>query len=56
MAANLERSHLSSVEVRQLNRALQGRVRRVGDIVELTVEKSSVAGYSSDSNDVRAGS
>jgi hypothetical protein len=38
-----------------LSRALQGRLRRDGAIVELKVEKSSVAGYSPDSNDVSAG-
>jgi hypothetical protein len=47
---------VSSVEVWQLSRPLQGRLRRDGAIVELTVDKSSVAGYSSDSNDVIAGS
>jgi hypothetical protein len=36
----------------QLSRALQGRLRRDGAIVELTVDKSSVAGYSPDSNNV----
>jgi hypothetical protein len=34
------------------SRALQGRLRRDGAIVELTVDKNSVAGYSPDSNDV----
>jgi hypothetical protein len=40
------------VEGWQLSRALQGRLRKNGAIVELTVEKSSVSGYSPDSNDV----
>jgi hypothetical protein len=40
----------------QLSRALQGRLRRDGAIVELTVNKSSVAGYSAESDDVGAGS
>jgi hypothetical protein len=46
----------SSVEGWQLSRALQGRLRRDGVIVELTVDKSSVVGYSPGSNDVSAGS
>jgi hypothetical protein len=35
-----------------LSRALQGRLRRDRAIVELTVAKSSVEGYSPDSNNV----
>jgi hypothetical protein len=35
---------------------VRGRLRRDGAIVELTGDKSSVAGYSPDSNDVSAGS
>jgi hypothetical protein len=31
---------------------MQGRLRRDVDIVELTVDKSSAAGYSPDSDDV----
>jgi hypothetical protein len=42
----------SSVEGGQLSRDLQGRLRRDGAVVELTVNKSSVAGYSPDSKDV----
>jgi hypothetical protein len=45
-----------SVEDWQLRRALQGRLRRDGAIVELTVDKSSVARYSPDINDFRAAS
>jgi hypothetical protein len=41
MAASLERSQQCSVEVRQSNPALQGRLRRDGDTVELTTDKSS---------------
>jgi hypothetical protein len=44
-----------SVEGWQLSRALQGRPRRDGAIVEKTVDKSSVVGYSPDGNDVSAG-
>jgi hypothetical protein len=44
------------VEGWQLSRALQGRLRRDGAIVELRVDKSSVAAYLLDSNDVSAGS
>jgi hypothetical protein len=44
------------VEDWQLSQALQGRLRRDGTIVELTVDKSSVAGYLPSSNDVIAGS
>jgi hypothetical protein len=40
------------VEDWQLSRALQGRLRRDGAKVELTVDKSSVVGYSPDSSDV----
>jgi hypothetical protein len=40
----------------QLSRALQGGLRRDGSTVKFTVDKSSVAGYSPDSNDVKAGS
>jgi hypothetical protein len=40
------------VEGWQLRRAVQGSSRRDGAIVELTVDKSSVAGYSPDGNDV----
>jgi hypothetical protein len=43
----------SSAEGWQLSRALQGRLRRDVAIVELTVDKSSVARYSPDSNEVR---
>jgi hypothetical protein len=46
----------SSVEGWQLSWALQERLRRDGAIVEFTVDNSSVAGYSHDSNQVRAGS
>jgi hypothetical protein len=35
-----------------LSRALQGRLRRDGAVVELTLDKSSVMGYSPNSNDV----
>jgi hypothetical protein len=41
-----------AVEGWQFSRALQGRLRRDGAIVELTVDKSSVEGYSPNSNDV----
>jgi hypothetical protein len=44
-----------SVEGWQLSYALQERLRRDGAIVELTVDKSSVAEYSLDSNDVSTG-
>jgi hypothetical protein len=44
-----------SVEGWQLTRALQGRPRRYGAATELTVDKSSVAGYSLDRNDVSEG-
>jgi hypothetical protein len=47
---------VSSVEGWPLSRALQGRLRRDGAIVELTVEKSLIVGYPPDSNDVSAGS
>jgi hypothetical protein len=47
---------VSSVEGWKLSRALQGRLRRDGIVVELAVDNSSVAGYSPNSNDVRAGS
>jgi hypothetical protein len=51
------RSRLSeSVEGWQLSRTLQGRLRRDGVILELTVDMSSVAGHSPDSNDMSAGS
>jgi hypothetical protein len=40
----------------QMSRALQGRLRRDGTIVELTVDKSSVVGYLLDTNDVSVGS
>jgi hypothetical protein len=36
----------------QLRGVLQGRMRRDGAIVELTVDKSSVAGYLPDSNNM----
>jgi hypothetical protein len=36
----------------QFSRAVQGRLRRDGTMIELTVDKGSVAGYSPDSNDV----
>jgi hypothetical protein len=45
-----------SVEDWQLSQALQERLRRDGATVDLTVEKSSTAGYSPNSNDVDAGS
>jgi hypothetical protein len=45
----------NSVEGWQLSRALQGRLRRDDEIVDLIVDKSSFAGYSPDSNDVSAG-
>jgi hypothetical protein len=45
-----------SVEGWQLCRARQGRLRRYGVMVELTVDKSSIAAYSPDNNDVNAGS
>jgi hypothetical protein len=35
-----------SVNVRQLSRALQGRLKRDGAIVDLTVDRSSIAEYS----------
>jgi hypothetical protein len=44
------------VEGWQLRRALQERLRRDGAIVELTVDKSSVAAYSPNSNNVSTGS
>jgi hypothetical protein len=47
-----KRADKISFEGRQLSRALQGRLRKDGAIVELTVDKSSVAGYLPDSNDV----
>jgi hypothetical protein len=40
------------IEGWQLNRALQGRMRRDGTIVELTVDKSSVMRYSPDCKNV----
>jgi hypothetical protein len=43
-----------SVEGWQFSRALQGTLRRDGAVVELTVDKSSVVGYSPDNNDVSA--
>jgi hypothetical protein len=43
-----------SVEGWQL-RVLQGRLRKDGAMIQLTVDKSSVAGYSPDGNDVSAG-
>jgi hypothetical protein len=46
----------SSVVGWQLSRALQGRLRRDGAIVEMTADKSSVTGYSPNSIDVSAGS
>jgi hypothetical protein len=46
---------LSSVEGWQLSRALQGRLRTNGAIVELTFDRNSFAGNSPDSNDVSAG-
>jgi hypothetical protein len=46
---------VSSVDGWWLSRALQGRLRRDGVIVELTADKSSFEGYSPVSNDVRAG-
>jgi hypothetical protein len=39
----------------QLSRALQGMLRRDGTIVEETSDKSSVVGYSPESNDVSVG-
>jgi hypothetical protein len=39
----------------QLSRALYGRLRRDGAIVELIFDKSSVAGCSPNSNDVSGG-
>jgi hypothetical protein len=47
---------LSAVEGWQLIRALQGRLRSDDATVDLTADKGSVAGYSSDSGVVRAGS
>jgi hypothetical protein len=47
---------MSSVEGWHFSRALDGRLRRDGAVVELAVDKSSVAGYSPDSNDVSSGS
>jgi hypothetical protein len=44
-----------STEGWQLSQALQGRLRRDGAIVELILDKSSVAGYLPDSNEVSAG-
>jgi hypothetical protein len=44
------------VEGWQLSRAVQGRLRRDGAVIELTVDKGSIAGYSPDSSDVSAGS
>jgi hypothetical protein len=46
----------SSVEGWQLSRAPQGRLKRDGAIVELTVDKSSDVGYLPDSNEMSAGS
>jgi hypothetical protein len=46
----------SSVEGWQLSRALQGRLRTEGAIVDLSVTKISVPGYSPNSKDVSAGS
>jgi hypothetical protein len=46
---------VSPVEGWHLRQALQGSRRRDGIIVELTVDKSSVAGYSHNSNDVSTG-
>jgi hypothetical protein len=45
----------SSVKGWQFSRALRGKLRRDVAVIELTVDKSSVAGYSLDSNDVSAG-
>jgi hypothetical protein len=45
-----------SVEGWQISQAMQGRLRRDGAIVELTIEKNSVVGYSLDSNDLSTGS
>jgi hypothetical protein len=45
-----------SVKGWQLSPALQGRLRIDGAIVDLTVDKSSVAGSPQDSNDESAGS
>jgi hypothetical protein len=45
----------SSVEVWQLNRTLQGRLRKDGAIIELTVDMSSAAGYPLDSNGMSVG-
>jgi hypothetical protein len=47
---------VSSVEGWQLNRGVQGRLRRDSAIIVLTFDKSSVAGYSPDGNEVSAGS
>jgi hypothetical protein len=55
MAASLGPSQYR-VDGWQMSRALQGRLRREDAIVELTVDKSSVAGYLPDSKDVSAGS
>jgi hypothetical protein len=43
-----------SVEGWQLSQAVQERLRRNGAVVELTADKSSVAGYSPESNDLSA--
>jgi hypothetical protein len=39
-----------------MSRAMHGSLKRDGAVVGLTVYKSSVAGYSPDSSEVRAGS
>jgi hypothetical protein len=46
---------MSSVECWQFSRALQGKLRRDGAIVEWAVDKSSDTGDSPDSIDVSAG-
>jgi hypothetical protein len=55
VAGWLVRERESSLEGWQLSRALQGRLRR-DYITELTVDKSSVAGYSPNSDVMSAGS
>jgi hypothetical protein len=45
-----------SVEGWQFSQAVQGRLRRDGAVVALTIKKSLVAGYSPGSNDLSAGS
>jgi hypothetical protein len=46
---------IQSVECWHFSRGLQGWLGRDGAVVELTVDKCSVAGYSQDSNDVTVG-